>query len=215
MNPKISGQTASEHTKVPKVLSEEEICDFRERLCEVAASQFADKGFAGVSMRTLADELSVSRMTPYRYFKDKAEILAAVRASGFRQLSDLTEAEMANKPTAIKRLDALADVYFNFALEHPDIYRLMFEFSQEDEAEHPELAFELGRLQSILIRASSIAVDAGVIKSDATVATQLFWAGMHGVVTLYLSGKLMLGASFSELAREMTHTLYRGMTNHD
>lgn len=166
-------------------------------------------------MRTLADALSVSRMTPYRYFKDKAEILAAVRASGFRQLSDLTEAQMSNKPTAIRRLDALSDVYFDFALEHADVYRLMFEFSQGDEAEHPELAFELGRLQAILIRASSIAVDAGVIKSDATLATQLFWAGMHGVVTLHLSGKLMLGASFKELAREMTHTLYRGMINHD
>ncbi len=200
---------------MPKVLSRQAVEEFRTRLCQVAARQFADKGFDGVSMRTLADELSVSRMTPYRYFKDKAEILAAVRASGFRQLSDLTEASTANLPSALKRLEALADVYYDFALEHTDLYRLMFECSQTDEADYPELATELNRLQSILIRTSTVAVDAGVIKSDATVATQLFWAGMHGVISLHLSGKLTLGLSFKALAKEMTHTLYRGMIEHD
>ena len=200
---------------MPRVLSEQEITLFRKKLCAVAARQFSEKGYEKVSMRSLADALDVSRMTPYRYFKDKAEILAAVRASGFRQLTDSTEAALANAQDPIARLESLASVYFQFAVEHEDIYRLMFDMSQQDEAEHPELAEQLDRLQHLLIRAATAGVDAGIVQQDATLATQLFWAGMHGVVTLHLSKKLKLGWSFKELSTEMVETLYRGMISHE
>ncbi len=39
-------------------------------------------------MRQLAAELGCSPMTPYRYFKDKDEILAAVRAAAFDRFSE-------------------------------------------------------------------------------------------------------------------------------
>ena len=53
------------------------------RLCAVAERLFAERGPQGVTMRELARELGVSAMTPYRYFKDKESILAAVRANAF------------------------------------------------------------------------------------------------------------------------------------
>lgn len=197
---------------MPKVLSEEEISSFRTRLCDVATRQFAESGYEKVSMRTLAEELSVSRMTPYRYFNDKAEMFAAVRANGFRQLIDQTEAAMAAQAEPIVRLETLAAMYFEFAEKHAHLYYLMFEMPHKSEMEYPELTEQLGRLQSVLIKASTIGVDAGIIKQDATLASQLFWAGMHGVVTLHLSGKLQSDASYSELGKEMVATLYRGMT---
>ena len=45
---------------------------------------FAEHGVEAVTMRQLAAALGVSPMTPYRYFKDKDAILAAVRARGLR-----------------------------------------------------------------------------------------------------------------------------------
>lgn len=196
---------------MPKILSEKEISDFREKLRQAAAKQFVEVGYEKVSMRTLADEIGVSRMTPYRYFKDKAEILASVRASGFKALIDRTEEAIAATQEPVRRLESLATVYFQFAVEREDMYRLMFDMSQADETEYPELAEQLERLQHLLIRASTIGVDAGIIQKDATLAAQLFWAGMHGVVTLHLSSRLKLGWSFEDLSKEMVETLFRGM----
>ncbi len=68
---------------MPKNLSEQDIAEFRERLCDVAEHLFATRGPEAVTIRQLASVLGVSPMTPYRYFADKDAILAAVRARAF------------------------------------------------------------------------------------------------------------------------------------
>jgi AcrR family transcriptional regulator len=42
-------------------------------------------------MRQLAEALGCSPKTPYRYFKDKADILATVRAQAFAKFADTLE----------------------------------------------------------------------------------------------------------------------------
>ncbi|MDP1643818.1 MAG: helix-turn-helix domain-containing protein, partial [Phenylobacterium sp.] len=54
---------------MPRVLTESDVADFRDRLCEVAEQLFAERGPEAVTMRQLASALGVSPMTPYRYFK--------------------------------------------------------------------------------------------------------------------------------------------------
>jgi AcrR family transcriptional regulator len=73
---------------VPRVLSPEDVSSFRDRLCQAAERLFAEHGPNAVTMRQLAAELGCSPMTPYRYFKDKDEILAAVRAAAFDRFSE-------------------------------------------------------------------------------------------------------------------------------
>jgi AcrR family transcriptional regulator len=76
---------------VPKVLSPADIEAFRERLCEVAEEKFAAHGIDGVTLRDLATAMGVSPMTPYRYFKDKDAILAAVRTRAFNHFAEAME----------------------------------------------------------------------------------------------------------------------------
>ena len=71
---------------MPRYLTEQDIADFRAELCQVATERFARFGYEGVTMRQLAEALGCSPKTPYRYFKDKADILATVRGPGLRQV---------------------------------------------------------------------------------------------------------------------------------
>ena len=68
---------------MPRYLTDQDIADFRAELCKVATERFARFGYEGVTMRQLAEALGCSPKTPYRYFKDKADILATVRAQAF------------------------------------------------------------------------------------------------------------------------------------
>ena len=77
---------------MPKNLSAAEVGAFRTRLCKVAQHRFATQGRDGVSMRQLADALGCSPMTPYRYFRDKDAILAAVRTAAFDRFAEALEA---------------------------------------------------------------------------------------------------------------------------
>ncbi|MGO4815505.1 TetR/AcrR family transcriptional regulator, partial [Cupriavidus sp. 2MCAB6] len=75
-----------------KNLTQDEIETFKARLCAVAERRFAEGGVASVSMRQLAEEMGCSPMTPYRYFKDKEDILAAVRTAAFDRFAAALEA---------------------------------------------------------------------------------------------------------------------------
>ena len=76
---------------MPRYLTEQDIADFRNELCKVATERFARHGYEGVTMRQLAEALGCSPKTPYRYFKDKADILATVRAQAFGKFADALE----------------------------------------------------------------------------------------------------------------------------
>src|SRR6201747_2573169 len=103
---------------MPRVLSDTDVADFRERLCEAAEKLFAERGPDAVTMRQLAAELGVSPMTPYRYFEDKNDILAAVRANGFNRFADSLEQARGSATGARARGAAVGEAYVTFAIAH-------------------------------------------------------------------------------------------------
>ena len=192
------------------VLSTEDVECFREELCAAATRRFAQAGYAGVTLRGLADELGVSPMTPYRYFRDKDEILAAVRAAGFRRFADAQERAFAAADEPRARLHGLGLAYAEFARREPASYRIMFEMNRPGDAGNAELARERGRAWAPLYRAVAAATGAGLLRGDAETVAHLFWAALHGLVLLELAGSLRTGQSLGRLLEPMLDTLFRG-----
>ena len=91
-------------------------------------------------MRQLADALGCSPKTPYRYFKDKADILATVRAQAFEKFSDALEAAVTNAPSdPVSKAQAVGEAYHRFAMKNPHAYRIMFDIEAPIDDSHPEL----------------------------------------------------------------------------
>ena len=197
---------------MPKVLSPAEIADFRERLIDVAERLFAEQGPAAVSLRQMAVELGVSAMTPYRYFKDKDEILAAVRARGFTRFAEALEAAFDQAGPPERRGVSVGNAYVRFALEHPAAYGLMFDLAQPTEQDHPDLVAageRARRSMTAYVRALS---QAGLIVGDVDLVAHAFWAAIHGLVMLQLSGKLSEGVSFEAVQATLLQALSRGVS---
>lgn len=181
-------------------LSADEIAAFRRRAAEAAMHLFAEQGYQAVTMRSLADALGVSAMTPYRYLEGgKRELFALVRAEAFRRFADRLEAALARPGDVLARLRRLKQAYVRFALDEPDAYRMMFEL-RGDDADLPELARESARAFACLRRTVAEAVDAGELEGDALSLAHLFWASTHGLVSLHLAGRLSAGRSVTQLA---------------
>jgi AcrR family transcriptional regulator len=180
-------------------LSEEEIAAFRKKAIRVATRLFARDGYAAVTLRAIAEGLGTSHMAPYRYFENKAEIFAMVRADAFRRFSDAQELAFASSDEPLERLFSMRAAYARFALEHPDEYRVMFELGQDSEELYPKLAEESHRSFTALERAVSLAIDAGVLAGEPRVVAHLLWASIHGMVSLHLAGKLTLGLTLDDL----------------
>jgi AcrR family transcriptional regulator len=169
---------------MPKTLSPADVEAFRARLCDAAEKLFAAHGPDGVTMREMADALGVSSMTPYRYFKDKDAILAAVRTRAFNQFAAAMES--ARRNTAARPGNA----YVEFALAHPAAYRLMFDVSQPTFAHYPELVAAMGRARLTMGGGLRELAAEGRFKGDVELAAYVFWSTMHGAVMLELAGLL-------------------------
>ena len=196
---------------MPRNLSSAEVDAFRARLCAVAQKRFAKQGVDGVSMRQLAEALGCSPMTPYRYFRNKEEILAAVRAAAFDRFASALE-EAARKTRGDLRAggQAMGEAYIRFALGSPDAYRLMFDLSQPHPDRYPELVRASARARHMMSAALEALVKAGIFVGDPQLLGYVFWATMHGLVVLHLAGKLPKKPDFRTIQREAMRLLVAG-----
>ena len=192
---------------MPRVLTESDVADFRERLCDAASRLFASRGREAFTMRELAAELGVSAMTPYRYFKDKDEILAAVRARAFTRFAESLEAAIKTHGDALAKAAAVYEAYVDFAFGEPQSYRLMFDLSQPHENEYPELVDATTRARATMTDYVRALVEAGVLEGDPDLMGYVFWASLHGAVVLQLAGKLDPGYDFRTITSESFRAL--------
>ncbi|MBI5939303.1 MAG: TetR/AcrR family transcriptional regulator [Caulobacterales bacterium] len=196
---------------MPRLLTETDVADFRERLIAAAERLFGERGPDGVTMRQLAAELGVSPMTPYRYFKDKDAILAAVRASGFDRFATAMEQATAGLTDPRQWSEATGRAYVRFALGNPDAYRLMFDFAQPNETDYPELMEASARSRTMLIRHARGLVEAGQARGDPEMIAHILWAALHGGLVLQMAGKLSKSIDPSALRREAFQAILRGL----
>jgi AcrR family transcriptional regulator len=181
-------------------LTDDQIHQFRARAVEVATELFAERGYDAVTMRGLATALGCSPMTPYRYFENRDELYAMVRAEAFRRFADRQQAAFEEPGTSTERLLRLKRAYVEFALDEPNAYRIMFQLSQAPAGTYPELAAQGARGFEYLHRAVAQAIEDGVLGGDPLSVAHLLWANTHGLVSLHLAGKLAMGRSLDELA---------------
>jgi AcrR family transcriptional regulator len=197
---------------VPRALRPEAIAAFRAELCRVAERRFAEQGYAGVTLRALAAELGVSAMTPYRYFRDKEEIFAAVRTGAFHRFGVRIEEAAAGIACPIERIRALGRAYLRFALSEPHAYRIMFSLDPPAaDAQHdPVQEKELRRGWQVLHDAIAEAVSRGLLSGDPVTLAHLAWLPLHGLVTLHLSNHLRLERGLEELAEPLLDHFFHG-----
>jgi AcrR family transcriptional regulator len=195
---------------MPRTLSAEQVTEFRTRLCAVAQHRFATQGRDAVSMRQLADALGCSPMTPYRYFRNKDEILAAVRAAAFDRFAAALERAVAGAGDPAVAGQAVGQAYVRFALEDPDGYRLMFDVSQPHPDRYPELMRASGRARATMTASIEALVAAGVFHGTPELLGLAFWSAMHGLVMLHLAGKLPGEPSFETIRGEIMRLLVTG-----
>ena len=177
---------------MPKTLSSNDIQQFREAMRRVAEDAFATRGAQGVTMRELAKELGCSAMTPYRYFRDKEEILAMVRAAAFNRFAARLEAAAQNAPATDHSV--VSEAYVAFALDEPHAYRLMFDQTPQ-QAGYPELAAASQRAWRLLGAHIEQLVAAGILEGDPQLIGYAYWASLHGFTMLALANQLPLPAA--------------------
>ena len=142
-------------------------------------------GLEALTLRAAAREAGVSHMAPYRHFKDKDELLAAVAEEGFRELAAYIDTMAAS---GAPRASGIA--YVNFALDNPALYRLMFGAGlPSPERFSGLLAAGSEAFRHSLPASGTDAPDASSSEAPAAIAR---WSIVHGLASLAIDGRVTL-----------------------
>ena len=159
----------------------------RIQILDAARYLFARDGYDAVTMRAIAERIEYSPRTIYLHFQDKEDLIRELCRHDFQAFgSDMAKTAKVKDP--VERIKAIGLAYAKFGTENRNHYRLMFMSDspdyegkgEEDWKGNPEVdayAFLLGTVQE------AIATDRLTV-TDAEMAAQTLWAGVHGVIAL-------------------------------
>ena len=161
----------------------------RQFLMEAACRHIGQCGIESLSLRALAREAGVSQTAPYRHFKTKSSLIAAIATEFFLQLHECLEQTSAK--AGDNTLQAILDcgqAYMNYALANPERYKLTFDSAQLDYDQHPELQRGGDMCFSVITNL----IDRGLeecllIDQPMHSMAGLLWATLIGITSLVIS----------------------------
>ncbi|MCS0503909.1 TetR/AcrR family transcriptional regulator [Ancylobacter mangrovi] len=161
--------------------------NLREALMKAALELIAEKGTAGATFAEAARRAGVSPAAPYRHFRDRDELLAAVATEGFERFAAALQASWGEgRPTPAEAYERMGRAYLDFARTHPADYVAMFESGLSAEA-HPALAQASQDAFGVLRAAADVLVASmpGQGRPPALMVALHTWALAHGVASLF------------------------------
>jgi hypothetical protein len=151
----------------------------------------------------------VSHTAPQHHFGDTAGVLSELAAIGHRRLAATMAQCAAGIGPARARRKAIARGYVRFAVDYPDLFRLMSRNELLDQARPSLIA---GREVSMRGLAGVFDNDPGQTQGEAQVPPRLHamqavamtaaWAYVHGLALLLIDGRLAGLAATSEGMRD-------------
>ena len=166
--------------------------DLRRALLVEATRQLAESDSVPLNFRQLAARLGVTHAAVYRHFPDKQALIDALAEHGFRLLSERLETALSEVPeTTGAQLLALSRSYLGFALEQPELMRVMFSGLSTDRKAVPSLKEAAGASFYTLKDLVDRAVSRGEqVADEAQNVTLFYWSALHGLAELLVNRQL-------------------------
>jgi AcrR family transcriptional regulator len=150
------------------------------------AEQLLGQGVEDLSLRALARTVGVSQTAPYRHFNDKNELLAALASRGYRKLlAALRQAGENAGDNPERQLYAFANTYVNFAVQNPDLFKLMFGPALKPLEAYPELRHSSRETYNLVRDIMRRGIRQGLFgQQDEAYLANAGWSGIHGLAVL-------------------------------
>src|SRR5579859_5082992 len=165
--------------------------DLRPALLRAAVEVIGQAGPAAMSLREVARRAGVTHAAAAYHFGDKAGLLTAVAAQGYRILAE----ELRSARDARLGLLEMGVAYVRFAVSHRAHFEVMYqpELYHRDDDEVRQ-----ARAGTAALLYGSASPDTGQLAAGAAA-----WSLVHGLATLWLNGNLppQLGSDPEEITR--------------
>ncbi|BBX86604.1 TetR/AcrR family transcriptional regulator [Mycolicibacterium aubagnense] len=183
----------------------------RRQLIVATARKLAEaEGWDAVTTRRLSAEIEYSQPVLYKHFAGMEQIADAIAVDGFTELAEAIQAAHSGTDATGEPLMRIALAYLEFARDNPAVYDAMFTRTTTLQfAAHstpPQLTAAFAALR--------VSVGMATGEQDADTLTEVFWAALHGLVTLGRTERLRTGYDSNRLQALVDTFTHRGETTH-
>lgn len=189
--------------------------NLKESLLSTALHIVDTEGFDAITLREITQRLGTSRSAVYRHFESKEALMKGVIEQGYAQLDELFTPIFRDKNRSVEeRFELMSRAYLQFAIEHPNLYRLLFGERYREEREgicdyrDETQATGLYALIGLLLEAQE---EGSVKKGDPMIQAATIWASVHGLASLLIDGHLMMSDNLEEIYRYSLDVLFKGL----
>ena len=158
--------------------------NLRNELVKAAKKRISDGGIKALSLRKIAQDAGVTTMATYHYFANKNELLVQIAIDGFDELAEAMRKASDVSASSQQVLEGIMRAYFDFALDKPDIYQLMFGSEIEGKRQIPEYEEAAAHSFYIMVEGIRPLLDEKGHEVDVDAVGVSFWGTLHGLVCL-------------------------------
>jgi AcrR family transcriptional regulator len=164
--------------------------NLRAALLHSAMQLIREVGPTAFTLREVARRAGVSHNAPYRHFRNKEEMIAAVATEGYQELTEAMIAATREQAGALNRLKQAGLAYVRFALRRPEHFTVMFD-APFSEHQHPNAALAAKQAFSTLVSLVEDCQKKKLLASgDPGSYALLAWSMVHGIAKLAITGRL-------------------------
>ncbi len=172
----------------------------REEILDAVRSVAIEDGWAGLTVRKVADRIEYSPASLYLHFDSKEAMLEEVRRQGWAQIGQFAS-DLSVDLTAEERLVRLSLYPLELAEREPELYQLVFGMvllpAPDDRS--PEV-LDAMRIQAEVT--DGLLTKMGIVLDDPITEIQTLQAAIHGLVVLSLTGAVPGGLDRARILAE-------------
>ncbi|MGE0616837.1 MAG: TetR/AcrR family transcriptional regulator [Bacteriovoracia bacterium] len=173
--------------------------DLRNTLMAAAVQLMNERQSVNFGIKDICDVAGVVPAAAYRHFSSKNAILAEIAGEGFVKFHASlasASAKPANQP--LRRLSALFSAYVEFALAHPILYQIMFQYDVGNFLEFPHVLMSAQKGFNVLNDLVKECAEAGLLRDrQVNEISMSLWSASHGLSVLLMGGRLQTTCGFS------------------
>jgi len=189
--------------------------NLKEELLKQAVEIIHTEGIDALTLQVLAARLGTSRSAIYRHFSSKDDLLHNVLLFGFEMFDEvIAPIFMQTQKSVTQRFYLMGKEYINFAIEHPNLYRMLFgdkfqSLREEScDIEDEEQAKGFHALVALLVEGQETNQ---FKKEDPMFIAQVVHAQVHGIASLYIDGHIHIKDNMDELYEVSFRTMLNGL----
>lgn len=179
--------------------------DLRRELLQAAMEMVEQDGIEALSLRRLAERVGVSPPALYHHFRDKQALLCAIGEAAIGRFEGQMQDGLLEVQGLEARFERFVTIYVRFALDHPELYELLFGRAIW-QAKGPESEAFRAKARASFRNYADMVVSLqaqGRLGADLNPLrlAQVLWGTLHGLCCMYNDGLAFRPGDVEEISQ--------------